>query len=54
MTVADSSGDGHEAANRPAYPEEAAAVRLPSPDSDSAKPIGEVVETPPAALVTSI
>jgi hypothetical protein len=35
-------------------PEEAAAVRLPSPDSDSAKPIGEVVETPPAALVTSI
>ena len=52
--MADSSDNGHDAANRPAYPGEAAAVRLPSSDSDSAKPIGEVVETPPAALVTSI
>ena len=51
--MADSSDDGHEAANRPAYAGEAAA-RLPSSDSASAKPIGEVVETPPAALVTSI
>jgi len=33
--VADSSDDGHEAANRPAYP---AAVRLLSPDSASAYP----------------
>jgi hypothetical protein len=30
-----------------------AALRLPSSDSTSAEPIGEAIETPPAALVTS-